>query len=206
MAAEYLANAVQSVTAGSPAIFTASIPCTKGYVYHEDETGIFILRGITCGQCYATYQVTFNGNIAIPTGETIAPISVAVAVNGEARPTRRSICRTRISSSIGSHKEETAMGKLHQLREMLCEELEEYGTHDSIDMHGLQTVDMLAHALKNLDKIIESDGGGYDDYSRRGRRRDSMGRYSATDLRSLMDRTSDERTRGEIQRMLDRMD
>lgn len=91
MAAEYLANAVQEVLLNNPAIFTASIPCRKGYVYHEDETGIFILRGITNGQCYATYQVTFNGNIAVPTGGTVGPIAVAIAVNGEIRPTSRAI-------------------------------------------------------------------------------------------------------------------
>ena len=59
--AEYLANAVQNVALNSPVLFTASIPCTKGYVYHEDETGIFILRGIT-NNCFARYKVTFNGN------------------------------------------------------------------------------------------------------------------------------------------------
>ena len=91
MAAEYLANAVQEVNLNSPVIFTASIPCTRGYVYHEDETGIFILRGITNGQCFATYQVTFNGNIAIPEGGTVAPIAIAIAVNGEPRPTSRAI-------------------------------------------------------------------------------------------------------------------
>lgn len=90
MAAEYLANAVQEISLNSPAIFTASIPCTRGYVYHEDETGIFILRGITCGQCFATYQVTFNGNIAIP-GGTAGPIAVAISVNGEPRLTSRAI-------------------------------------------------------------------------------------------------------------------
>ena len=91
MAAEYLANAVQDISLNAPAIFTASIPCTKGYVYHEDETGIFILRGITNGQCFATYQVTFNGNIAIPTGGTAGPIAIAIATNGEQRPTSRAI-------------------------------------------------------------------------------------------------------------------
>ena len=91
MAAEYLANAVQEISLNAPAIFTASIPCTKGYVYHEDETGIFILRGITCGQCFATYQITFNGNIAIPTGGTVAPIAIAIAVSGEPRLTSRAI-------------------------------------------------------------------------------------------------------------------
>lgn len=91
MAAEYLANAVQEVSLNAPIIFSASIPCTKGYVYHEDETGVFILRGLTSGQCYATYQVTFNGNIAIPTGGTVAPIAVAITVNGEPRLTSRAI-------------------------------------------------------------------------------------------------------------------
>ncbi len=88
--AEYLANAAQEINLNQPAVFTASIPCTKGYVYHEDETGIFILRGITTN-CFARYQVTFNGNIALPEGGTPGPIAVALAVNGEPRQTSRAI-------------------------------------------------------------------------------------------------------------------
>lgn len=87
--AEYLANAVQNVNVNAPIIFTASIPCNRGNVYHEDETGVFILRGNT-NQCFATYQVTFNGNIAIPSG-TVGPIAIAIAVNGEPRLTSRAI-------------------------------------------------------------------------------------------------------------------
>lgn len=88
--AEYLANALQSVDLNNPIIFTASIPCNKGYIYHEDETGIFTLRGMT-NNCFARYQVTFNGNIALPEGATITPIAVAIAVNGEPRLTSRAI-------------------------------------------------------------------------------------------------------------------
>ena len=88
--AEYLANAVQSVALNDPILFTASIPCTRGFIYHEDETGIFTLRGIT-PNCFARYQVTFNGNIAIPEGGTVGPIAIAIAVNGEQRPTSRAI-------------------------------------------------------------------------------------------------------------------
>lgn len=92
MAAEYLANAVQEVALNAPVLFSASIPCTRGYVYHEDETGVFILRGITCNQCYATYQVTFNGNIALPADATdVVPIAIAITVNGEPRLTSRAI-------------------------------------------------------------------------------------------------------------------
>lgn len=101
MAAEYLANAVQEIALNAPAIFTASIPCRKGYIYHEDETGIFILRGIT-NQCFATYQVTFNGNIAIPEGGTVTPIAVAIAVSGEPRLTSRAIYTPAAVSEYGN--------------------------------------------------------------------------------------------------------
>ena len=88
--AEYLSNAVQNVSLDNPVLFTDSIPCNKGYVYHEDGTGIFILKGCT-QNCFARYQVVFNGNIAVPTGGTVGPIAVAITVNGEARPTSRAI-------------------------------------------------------------------------------------------------------------------
>ena len=99
--AEYLANDVQDVALNNPAIFTASIPCTKGYVYHEDETGIFTLRGITTG-CFARYQVTFNGNIALPAGGTVGPIAVAIAVNGEPRLTSRAIYTPAAAEEYGN--------------------------------------------------------------------------------------------------------
>lgn len=101
MAAEYLANAEQLVNLNAPVIFTASIPCRRGYVYHEDETGIFILRGIT-SNCFATYQVTFNGNIAIPDGGTVTPIAIAITVNGEPRLTSRAIFTPAAAEDYGN--------------------------------------------------------------------------------------------------------
>ena len=91
MACEFLYNDIQEVALYSPIIFRSSIPCTRGWVIHEDETGNFILRGITCNQCFATYQVTFNGNIAIPEEGEVTLIAVAITVNGEPRLTSRAI-------------------------------------------------------------------------------------------------------------------
>lgn len=99
--AEYLANAVQNVALNSPILFTASIPCNKGYVYHEDETGIFILRGIT-NNCFARYQVTYNGNISIPTGGEVTPIAVAITVNGEPRFTSEAIFTPQAVDEFGN--------------------------------------------------------------------------------------------------------
>ena len=88
--AEFIANSEQVIALNSPILFSASIPCTKGYVYFEDETGIFILKGIT-NNCFARYSVTFNGNIAIPTGGAITPIAIAISENGEPRQSSRAI-------------------------------------------------------------------------------------------------------------------
>lgn len=88
--AEYTSNAVQSVALNSPLLFNASIPCRKGYVYHDDESGVFILRGVTSG-CFARYQVTYNGNIAVPEGGEVTPIAIAITENGEPRLTSRAI-------------------------------------------------------------------------------------------------------------------
>ena len=90
MAAEYLAQRAQIVSLNNPINFDASIPCSNGNIYHEDGTGVFILRGIT-NQCYATYQVTYNGNIGIPEEGDVSPIAVAITVLGEPRLTSRAI-------------------------------------------------------------------------------------------------------------------
>lgn len=94
MACEFLNNLIQEVALNAPILFDVSIPCTKGYVYHEGQTGNFILKGANtnnpCNQ-FAQYQITFNGNIAIPEGGTVTPIAVAITVNGEPRLTSRAI-------------------------------------------------------------------------------------------------------------------
>lgn len=91
--AEFTYNPVQTVALNQPAILNTSIGCQKGYVIHENESGIVILRGIVNNLCgkFARYQVTANGNIAIPEGGTVTPIAVALAVNGEPRLTSRAI-------------------------------------------------------------------------------------------------------------------
>lgn len=88
--AEYFANALANIPLNEAIDFEASIPCTRGYVFHEDGTGVFILRGVT-SNCFARYRVTYTGNIAVPTGGTVAPIAVSIALNGEQRMASRAI-------------------------------------------------------------------------------------------------------------------
>lgn len=92
--AEYLTrDQIETVGLNTAIPFIDSIPCTRGYVYHQSGSGIFILRGAVNNptSCFARYNVEFTGNIAIPTGGTVTPISVAIVVTGEAREGSRSI-------------------------------------------------------------------------------------------------------------------
>lgn len=88
--AEYVNNAIQQVNINQPITLNTSIGCNKGYVYHRPGSGIVTLRGIT-NNCFARYQVTFNGNIAVPSDGTLGPIAVALAIDGEPILTSRAI-------------------------------------------------------------------------------------------------------------------
>lgn len=89
--AEYLTrDQVESVTLNQAIPFIDSIRCNKGYVFHQNGTGIFVLRGIT-NNCFARYEVEFTGNIAIPEGGAVTPIATAIVVSGEQRIGSRSI-------------------------------------------------------------------------------------------------------------------
>ena len=103
MAAEYIAVS-QTVTLNNPTVFDTSIPCTKNYVIHEDGTGIFILRGIVNNPCanFAQYRVSFNGNIAIPIESTVAPIAIALSVNGESRPSSKAVFTPTVTGDFGN--------------------------------------------------------------------------------------------------------
>jgi len=91
--AEFLRNDVQTVNVNNPVLLDTSIGCNRGYVYHRPQSGILTLRGIVnCPtSCFATYQVTFNANIAVATGGTVGPISIALAIDGEPILTSRAI-------------------------------------------------------------------------------------------------------------------
>jgi hypothetical protein len=95
MACEFIYPANQSVALNTPILFNDSIPCRRGNVYHADGEGVFILRGNVNNQCacYATYQVTYNGNITVPEGGTVPTggIAIAITVNGEPKRSSRAI-------------------------------------------------------------------------------------------------------------------
>lgn len=88
---EYVqAQSPQNVAFGQNLLLIDSIPCPRRQVVHRSGSGILTLRG--CGtNCFSRYEVTFNGNIAVPEGGTAAAIAVALAIDGEALQSSRAI-------------------------------------------------------------------------------------------------------------------
>ena len=92
--AEYLTrDSIETVALNNAIPFIDSIPCNRGYVWHQSGTGIFVLRGIVNNPCacFARYEVEFTGNIAIPEEGEVTPIATAIVVSGEGRVGSRSI-------------------------------------------------------------------------------------------------------------------
>jgi len=122
------------------------------------------------------------------------------------------------------------MHELYELKDKLINELAEYGTKE-MSAGTLDVVDKLAHAIKNLCKIIEDSeyseagesyeggvsrtmrGNSYTMARGRGRgaRRDSMGRYVSDsglveELRGLAMEAPDHRTKMELEKFIRKME
>ena len=80
---EITANAIQTVASNANVLFTDTVVCGNCAITHRDGSGLVTLRGLT-NQCRARFRVSFGGNIAIPTGGTVGPISLVIAIDGEA--------------------------------------------------------------------------------------------------------------------------
>lgn len=83
MAVEYSRTDLQTVEADENVLFlNGDRCCRKGYIMHNDNSGIFRLKGVS-NCCKTIYRVQFNANIAVSMGNTVAPISLALVQNGE---------------------------------------------------------------------------------------------------------------------------
>lgn len=100
--AEYGANALQTVNPGEYVLFTENTnPCRRGFIRHREGAGNFLLSGWTprynqngcnCRRNRgANYLADFGANIAIPTGETVGAISLALTIDGATVPSSQMI-------------------------------------------------------------------------------------------------------------------
>ena len=72
----FVKNEIQLVQPNQPVLLDGSLWANRRYLFHLEDSGIITLRGIVNNPYveYAVYQVTFNGNIALPEGATVGPL------------------------------------------------------------------------------------------------------------------------------------
>lgn len=88
---EIVANAIQTVAVNQDVLFTGVSVRGNASVLHREGSGLVTVRGLANGQCRARFRAVFGANIAVPTGETVGPVELAIAINGEGVPTSRMI-------------------------------------------------------------------------------------------------------------------
>ena len=80
---EITANAAQTVAVNQAVLFTETAVSGNASMIHREGSGLVGLRGLPNGQYRARFLVEFGANIAVPTDETVGPVSLAIAINGE---------------------------------------------------------------------------------------------------------------------------
>ena len=80
---EITAIALQTVAANQNVLFTETAVGSNNSMLHREGSGLVTLRAQSNSQCRARFKISFGGNVAVPTGETVGPISLAIAINGE---------------------------------------------------------------------------------------------------------------------------
>lgn len=98
----------------------------------------------------------------------------------------------------------------HDLKEMLCDELEKITRKGELTAGSLETVDKLTHSIKSIETIVAMHESGYSNkypHYEHSEKRDAMGRYSRDDardsmiheLREIMHKSPDDHTRKRFQ-------
>lgn len=83
--ARYITSTDQNVALNGTIPFDiVSIPCNAGNVIPL-TTGVLTLKGNTCNK-FARYEVTVQGNIAVPEGGDLTAIALGITINGVVIP------------------------------------------------------------------------------------------------------------------------
>ena len=87
---EVIANELQTVEAGNSVLFQTALSSNNPSIIWRAGSGLITLRGIG-PQFRARFRVAYHANVALTTGATVAPIELAIRINGEGVASSRTI-------------------------------------------------------------------------------------------------------------------
>ena len=79
---EVIANELQTVEVNDSILFQTALSSNNPSIIWRAGSGLITLRGIG-PQLRARFRVSYHANVAISAGATVAPVEIAVRINGE---------------------------------------------------------------------------------------------------------------------------
>lgn len=79
---EVIANELQTVEVNDSILFQTALSSNNPSIIWRAGSGLVTLRGIG-PQLRARFRVSYHANVALSTGATVAPVEIAVRINGE---------------------------------------------------------------------------------------------------------------------------
>ena len=87
---EVIANELQTVETNDSVLFQTALSSNSPSIIWRAGSGLITLRGLG-PQFRARFRVAYPGNVAVSTGETVAPVELAIRINGEGIASSRTI-------------------------------------------------------------------------------------------------------------------
>ncbi len=87
---EVIANELQTIEVNNAVLFQTALSSNSPSIIWRAGSGLVTLRGIG-PQLRARFRIAYHGNVALSEGATVAPIELAVRVNGEGIASSRTI-------------------------------------------------------------------------------------------------------------------
>ena len=79
---EVIANELQTIEVNNAVLFQSALSSNSPSIIWRAGSGLVTLRGLG-PQSRARFRVAYHGNVALSEGATVAPILLAIRVNGE---------------------------------------------------------------------------------------------------------------------------
>lgn len=87
---EVIANELQTVEANNAILFQSALSSNSPSIIWRAGSGLITLRGLG-PQPRARFRISYHGNVAISTGETVVPVELVIRINGEGVASSRTI-------------------------------------------------------------------------------------------------------------------
>ena len=99
---ELITSGIQTVEANQSVTFQSAVSANSQSILWRVGSGLITLRGWGYTQPRARFRVSYHANVALPSDATVAPISLAILINGETVASSKTISTPTVVSAYNN--------------------------------------------------------------------------------------------------------